>query len=424
MPAERRRPDPAWVGAVGSAVGFVLLVVVLTPWHPLPGAPPVTAHVADYFTPGEIHRTEAFHDAVKWPSWIGLLVQLGLAVLLGFTGVGRRLLTLVRRITGRWWLQTVLASVAFVILQTVAGLPFAVWEQHVTDRYGLTTGDWFRFTTDIATGVAVSAVLTTLALLVLVALARRFGQWWFAVAAGLATGVVVLSSFAYPVVFEPLFNHFTPLPAGSLRTEILDLAARARVDVSDILVANASQRTTAEDAYVSGFGATKRVVLFDTLVRSAPRGQIRLVVAHELGHVKHQDVRNGTAEGALAAAAAMCGLAVLIRRPRIRRPLGVRSMGDPAAVPLVLAIFVLASFVGSPIQQGLSRKVEAHADAYALELTHDPRTFIAMQRRLALSNLDHLDPNPVLSFWFDSHPTTMQRIAMALEYERMHPGVR
>jgi STE24 endopeptidase len=424
MPAERRRPDPAWVGVIVLTAAFVVLAAVLTPWHPLPGAPAVTAHVADYFRPGEIRRTEAFHDAVKWPSWIGLLVQLGLAVLLGFTGAGRRLLALVRRLSSRWWLQTVLASVAFVILQTVVGLPFAIWEQHVTDTYGLTTGDWSRFTTDIATSVAVSAVLTALALLVLVALARHFVRWWFALAAGLAAGVVVLSSFVYPVIFEPLFNHFSPLPAGPLRTQILDLAARARVDVRDILVANASQRTTAEDAYVSGFGATKRVVLFDTLVRSAPRGQIRLVVAHELGHVKHQDVRNGTAEGALAAAAAMCGLAVLVRRRRLRRPLGVTSMGDPAAVLLVLGVFVIASFLGSPIQQGLSRKVEAHADAYALELTHDPRTFIAMQRRLALSNLDHLDPNPVLSFWFDSHPTTMQRIAMGLAYERMHPAAR
>jgi STE24 endopeptidase len=422
MPAEHRRVDPALIGVGVLTAGFVALVAVLTPWHPLPGAPPVTAHVSDYFSRSQIHHTESFHDAVKWPSWLALLAQIASAVAIGFTGAGRRLVVTFTRITRRWWLQAVLAAVGFVVIQTLVGLPFAIWAQHVTDIYGLTTGDWPRFVADIATGMAVSVVLTSVAMLVLVALARRFVRWWFAIAAGLAAGVVVLSSFVYPVVFEPLFNHFTPLPPGRLRTEIVDLAARSHVRVSDILVADASQRTTAENAYVSGFGATKRVVLYDTLVRSAPRAQTRLVVAHELGHVKHEDVRNGTVEGALAAAAAMCALSVLIRRPRVRRPLRVISMGDPSAVFVVLSIFVLASFLGSPIQQGLSRKIEAHADAYALQLTHDPRTFIAMQKRLALSNLDHLDPNPVLSFWFDSHPTTMQRIEMGLAYERMHPG--
>jgi STE24 endopeptidase len=422
MPAEHRRVDPALVAAGILTAGLAVLVTVLTPWHPLPGAPSVTAHVSDYFSRSEVHRTEAFHDAVKWPSWLGLLTQLLSAGAIGFTGAGRRLAALIDRTTRRWWLQTVLAAVAFVGIQTVVGLPFAVWAQRVTDSHGLTTGDWSQFAADVAKGTTVSAVVSAVALLVLVALARRFVRWWFAIAATLAAGVVALSSFVYPVVFEPLFNQFTPLPSGPLRTEIVDLAARSHVQVSDILVANASQRTTAENAYVSGFGATKRVVLYDTLVRSAPRSQIRLVVAHELGHVKHDDVRKGTLEGAVAAAAAICALAVLVGRPRVRRPLRVASMGQPSAVLLVLSIFVLASFLGSPIQQGLSRKVEAHADAYALQLTHDPRTFIAMQKRLALSNLDHLDPNPVLSFWFDSHPTTMQRIEMGLAYERMHPG--
>ena len=134
-------------------------------------------------------------------------------------------------------------------------------------------------------------------------------------------------SFAYPVVIEPLSNTFTPLPAGPLRTSLLQLAAEDHVRVSDILVADASKRTTAENAYVSGFGATKRVVLYDTLLsqNKDDPAAVRLVVAHELGHAKNQDVLTGTIEGALGTAGAVCLLYLLISWRPVQRWAGVDS---------------------------------------------------------------------------------------------------
>jgi STE24 endopeptidase len=414
-----RSPDAVIASLAGLIVWFVVLVAFLTPWNPLPGAPSVTAHVRDFFSPAQIRHTEQFHNAIKWSGWLGLVTQLITAYALGFTRVGRLLFDAIRRVTWRWWFQTVLVGAAFIVVQVIVGLPFAIWAQHITNDYGLTTGSWWQYTTDTVKGVAVSITMTDISLMVIVGLARRYRNGWAFLAAGLAAVAVVVSSFVYPVVFEPLFTHFTPLAHGPLRTRIVKLAAQSHVNVDDVLVARASERTTAENAYVTGFGATKRVVLYDTLVKSAPRAQVEMVIAHELGHVKHHDVRNGTAEGAVGAGAAMLAFAVLLRRRRIRAPLRIDSMRDPSAALLALSLLVLATFLASPIEQGLSRKIEAHADAHALELTNDPSTFIAMQKRLALSNLDHLDPNPVLSFWFDSHPTTMDRIAMALAYERM-----
>jgi STE24 endopeptidase len=220
----------------------------------------------------------------------------------------------------------------------------------------------------------------------------------------------------YPIVFEPLFNKFTSMEEGALRTQLIELAEKDGIDVSDVLVADASRRTTALNAYVSGFGATKRIVVYDNLVANAPPEEVELIVAHELSHAKHDDVLVGTAMGAVGAGIAMVSLYLVLSADRVRRPLRVASARDPAVVPIVIALAAFAGLITAPIQNTLSRQVEARADAHSLELTGHPETFIAMQQRLADTNISHLEPNPVLSFWFSSHPITMDRIGMAVAF--------
>jgi STE24 endopeptidase len=299
-------------------------------------------------------------------------------------------------------------------------LPTAVWGQEVSRSYGLSTQTWPSWALDELKSLGVSFVVTSLALLLLVGLARRFSRTWFLPAAAGAGALVVLSSFAYPVVIEPVFNKFTQLPDGPLRTSILALAHRDDVAVSDVLVADASRRTTALNAYVSGFGSTKRIVLYDTLLRSTPDKQIELIIAHELGHATRDDVLVGTFEGAVAAVMAIAGLFIVLRPERLRRPTGAGSMRDPAIVPAVLALAAFASVLALPVQNTISRHIEARADAHSLDLTSDPTDFIKMQHRLAVTNLNHLDPNPILSDIFNSHPAPLDRIGLALAWERQH----
>src|SRR4029077_12310053 len=106
--------------------------------------------------------------------------------------------------------------------------------------------------------------------------------WWWSIGAVLGATLVVVLSFAYPIVVEPVFNSFTPMPAGELRTSLLTMAARDGVPVRDVLVADASRRTNSLNAYVSGFGATRRIVVYDTLLKDATPDEVRLIVAHEL----------------------------------------------------------------------------------------------------------------------------------------------
>jgi STE24 endopeptidase len=313
----------------------------------------------------------------------------------------------------------VAGTAAVTALPVLVSLPLSVGAERVLRRYGLSTQDWRGWTVDLVRGWAVGVVVTSLLLLTLVALARRWPTRWWLPAAGLAAVVTVAGSTLYPVLVEPLANDFRPMAAGPQRTALLQLASRAGVPVREVLVADASRRTTAENAYVSGLGSTRRMVVYDTLLRGASPREVELVVAHELGHAKHHDIRRGTTLGALAAAAGAVGLFLLLgRRHTWRRSVpvadGPRSLAaDPRALALVLAIASVSGFLAAPASTLVSRRIEAHADLHALRLTADPADFADMQRRLAVTNISDLQPRWYRTALFGSHPDSAWRIAMA-----------
>lgn len=412
----RRAPALA-LGLLLVALGVALALVV--PWDPLPGAEPAPDPLRD-FSREEIAREVAFHDALRPSSYASLLLSLLVATALGLTRAGGRVVTAVARPLGGGWVwQVLLGTLALTALARLATLPLSARSETVLREYGLSTRDWGDWLLDVGRGVLVGAGLSALVLLALVGLARRAPRTWWAWGAGATAGLVVAGSFAYPVVVEPVFNSFTPLPAGQLREDLLALAERDGVPVEEVLVADASRRTTALNAYVSGFGSSRRIVLYDTLVERATPEEIALVTAHELGHAEERDVLVGTLLGALGAAAAVCALALLLTwRPLLRRA-GADSPGDPRVVPLLLALAAVGSLLAAPASNLVSRRIEARADVHALDLTRDVATFTATQRRLALSNLSDLDPHPVHHWLFATHPGVTERLALARAWERL-----
>ena len=393
--------------------GFAILVATLTPWHFALGHVPggfVKPDAARDFTPAQIARETAFHDELRPWGLTWLVLDLVVAMLLGFTPVGRRLVGRLRE--RRWLTQVLAAAVGFTLIRTMVSLPFSARDHAIFRDYGLTLQSWGGWFSDVVRGYLVGLVGTLIALLMVMGLARKFPRRWWLAAAGLGAALVFGGSFAYPYVVEPVFNNFHSLPAGSLRTTLLAEAARDHQPLSDILVADASRRTTTENAYVSGFGASRRLVLYDTLISQDTPQEIEVLTAHELGHAKYDDVLVGTIEGAVAVAAAMCALFLLV---------GGR-VADPRRVPLLLALYAVVTFAVSPLTNLISRHIEARADAHSLTLSHDPQTFIQAQRDLALSGLDDLRPNDILYVLFFNHPSAPQRIAMARDYERQHPS--
>jgi STE24 endopeptidase len=387
-----------------AAVAFVIVAALYIPWHPVPGGTPPPVHASDVFTPAQIARANAYSDLARHLGWASLVVSLAVTLVLGLTPIGRRLAGHLR---GWWWVRVLQAVVALAIVGRLATLPFAIIGHHRSVEFGLSTQSWGSWSIDLLKNLLLSVVIASLLLLVLVGCARRFPRAWPAVAGALLGCLVMVGSFVYPVLVEPAFNDFKPLHDGPLRTEILQLADREHVHLDDVLVADASRRTTTLNAYVSGFGSTRRVVLYDNVIHDLPRDQILAIVAHELGHAHHNDVLTGSVLAAFGAAlgVGLLGLAMSFIRP----PGGMR---DPTVVPLVLALVAIGTLLSSPVNNGLSRLVETRADVASLEATRDPAAFVRMQRALDLHSLSN-DPPAWSQFWFGSHPTTLERIAIA-----------
>lgn len=403
-----------WLALLGCLAAVVLLVVLTVPFPVLAGAHP-HVDVARDFTAGELGRERAFHAAVRPWAYAGLAVGLLLAAVLGLTRWGARL---VGGVPGHWTVKAVLGTALVLALGQLVTAPFDARAESVLRRYGLSTQTWAGWTDDRLRGLAVQVVLTGVAVLVVLALVRRMPTSWWAAGAVAAALLTVGGSYVYPVLVEPVFHRFTPMEPGQLRTDLLALAARDGVEVEDVLVADASRRTTALNAYVSGFGASRRIVVYDTLLREASDREVELVVAHELGHAERQDVLVGTLIGALLAAAGVCGLFVLLSSERVLARVGASGAGDPRVLPLVLFLATAVPLLLAPLTNLVSRHVEARADLHSLELTGDVPTFVSTEQRLARTNLSDLDPNPLVYALFFTHPSAPERIALARAWEQ------
>jgi STE24 endopeptidase len=300
--------------------------------------------------------------------------------------------------------QVPLAVAAVTVVLRVATLPFRAASQEHRLRNGLSEQRWADWVRDVLVSTVVSTVSTAVVLVLLVGFARRWRTAWVPAAAVVLGGLVVVGSLAYPVVVEPLFNRFTPLQDGPLRSAVMEVAEREGVAVDEVLVADASRRTTTLNAYVSGIGGTRRVVLYDTLVESVPQDQTLAVVAHELAHARHHDVVTGTVLAALGVGLGVALLALVLGRERIR---------TVSAVPLVLALVAVGALVASPVENGISRRIETRADVDALKATGDPVAFREVQTMLALRSLADPTPPRWSHYWWGSHPTVLERLALA-----------
>ena len=345
---------------------------------------------------------------------------------LALTGPGRAVVAAAAGLAGGWAPgRVVLAIVAVQAVRAAAGLPYSLRAFGQDRRAGLATQRLGGFLRDWAKARAVGLVLVVLPLGALVLGARWQPPGWPLVAAAAAVLLVLALTVAGPVLIEPLFNRFRPLDPGPLRAQLLELATAMEVPVRDVLVSDASRRTTRVNAYVSGLGRTRRVVVYDTLLAASggsagPEDEVALVAAHELAHVRHRDVLWGTLGSAALAAVSVLAVVALFDLEGVRARLAVDGLGDPLAVPGLLLLAALGGLLAAPAASAISRWAEARADWVALEVTRDPVTAVTVERRLALENRADLRPNRLLVVLFASHPTTMARIAQAWLWAERH----
>ena len=323
----------------GRRLGSLVLVVlgaVLVPWSWVPGGH--VAHVpgSEVFTAAQLRRGQTYSSMQRHLGWASLAVSLALALVLGLTRLGARLVRLlpgpvVGAGAARHAGGPARRRAGHASLRPRDPEQRARVRPHPASRWAAGCGT--RASRCWSAGS--SPASPSWSCWSPPAARRDGGRCGRRLAGALLT---VLGSWVYPVVVEPLFNHFTPLPHGELRTKILALAEKEHVPVSDVLVADASRRTTTLNAYVSGFGSTRRVVLYDNLVDDVPERETLVVVAHELGHARHHDVVLGTALGATGVVLGSGLLGLLLSRRRLLDRAGVRRSrpaggGGPAAGP-------------------------------------------------------------------------------------------
>ncbi|CAN5200529.1 hypothetical protein BH20ACT9_BH20ACT9_08030 [soil metagenome] len=409
------------VGAHVAAAAIVTVGVAAQLVRPLapdlgPGLPP-----GRWFDPQLLQLVRAY----RTPLYVAGLVALGLRVaapaLVAWTPPGRRL---VDRVVARVGERRPARAAAVVgLLVAVATdlllLPLAFWAGYVHEgRFGFRTQglpgwayDWL-----------VSQLPGWLALVFIVAagtaVVRRLPRAWPPVVGvgGAALGsVVVLLS---PLLLEPLWFDLRPLPPGPTRAAVERVLDRSGERAGRLLVADASRRTTKENAYVSGVGGTRRVVLYDTLVRQGPPRRVGMVLAHELGHERHADIVRVTLLSGAGAVVGAYAVALVLRR-RVRN--GRQAIqADPRAVPVVLATVALLSVAGLPGQALVNRRAEAAADLTALRITDDPATFTRMSASFVRANLsDPAPPTWAYALW-STHPSTSARLAMGRWWRVTH----
>jgi STE24 endopeptidase len=307
---------------------------------------------------------------------------------------------------GRGRVRTsVLVGLAVVVAVWLTSLPFSAATLVRRRDFGLSEQSWGGWLLDQLTSLAVRAVLVSIAVAGAVWLAGRLGRRWWLVGAPALVAIAGVFLVVQPLVVQPLFNRFEPLPDRALAAEIQTLAEDLGVDVDEVLVADASRRTTTANAYIAGLGPTRRVVLYDTLLDGRfSEGEIRFVAAHELAHVERRHLWKGLAWFSLLAVPGVFLLAWITDR--------LGGLG-PRLVPLGLAFAFGWILLTQPLANAVSRRYEAEADWLALQATRDPASGVALDRNFVRTGLADPDPPAWVKLWYGTHPTPMERIAMA-----------
>jgi STE24 endopeptidase len=380
---------------------------------------PASVPESRYFSAAELERAHDFASGQRLLALGALAVQ-GAVLVLAVARPPRRAIRFAERAArGHELAAGALVGAGLVVAVELAPLPLrAIARQRALD-VGLATQSWEDWAWDVAKGLGIGVVLAAGGAALFLALMRRFPRRWWAAGAAAVVAIEVLFVWLAPVVLAPLFNRYSELPPGRTRSDVVALAQRSGVDVGNVFVVDASRRTRGANAFVTGLGHTKRVVLYDTLIDRFTPDQVRLVVAHELGHVHNRDLFRGMLWVALAAPA---GLYLVMRLTERWSARAGATPGAPASLPAFALAIALVSLGGTIVSNQLSRRIEARADAFALEMTAEPRQFIAMERRLALVNLSDPDPPAALRWLFGTHPSTIERIGAGVAFERERAG--
>lgn len=389
-----------WTGmlAIVITMGISYLWFTLFPSDPNP-------ELSTYFTLQQIVHGRLYSRALRIAFILGFASQCGWLYWLIFSGRGAWLSQCItNRFSGRIASGLIFFLLIWLSLQLL-NLPFAFFSRFVWQhQWGFSTetaGTWFI---DYIKSSSLELLLSSVGAWLLLQIIRRMPKLWWLVAAGCLSVWIVAASYLWPVIVSPMFNRFTPADDPSITSMVQRLAEKADLPVNEVLIMDASRRTTRANAYFSGVGKTRHIVLYDNLLQDYPPDEVEAVIAHEMAHWRQSHIIKGLLGGILGIFIAW-GILYLV----VRASLPSLATPPPYIWLFILLFFYLSSFITLPIQNGISQQMEREADSIAVMLTENDAAAVRLQVRLAVKNHSDVDPAPYLGL-FSSHPSAIERI--------------
>jgi len=294
----------------------------------------------------------------------------------------------------------------FYILLSIILLPLSFYRgytiEHQFGQSVQTVGMWFS---DYGKSKAIDIIVSVGAMTGIYALLVYVPRYWWLIAASAMAVFIIIAVYLYPILIDPLFYKFKKLDDNILQEEILGITKKAGIEVEEILIADASRRTIKANAYFTGVGNTRRIVLYDNLINNFSNEEILNVIAHEAGHWKYSHVLKSIGMSIIGGFLGLFLLALIFSRAGLK--------GDIRVVFILILIISLVTFLILPFQNMVSRYFEKQTDETALEITNGYDAQIALMVRLAESNLSNVEPHPVIKYILYSHPPIMERIGYA-----------
>ena len=341
-----------------------------------------------------------------------------------FAGLGARLEnSLLPLAGGRWQLALPLFILVILTARTLLYMPVSAYSEFVIEReMGLSTISVGLWLADRLKTLVLSWVIISLVAFPVLALVKGLPRLWPIPAAAVVLAISAFGIWISPWIIDPLFNKFTPLEDIELAERIREASSQAGLTVKQIYVMDASRRSLYLNAYFTGLGNSRRVVLYDTLVKECNRDEVLSVVAHELGHWKENHILKGFILETIGVFLGLWLLWALLDSGRAREFFGLPVPSSLVLLVLLPFLSSLAETVTAPLISAVSRHFERQADCASLELTHDPAAFIEVEKKLVrYAKADLLQPVLIHDF-YGSHPLPEERIRMAEKYAGQKPA--
>jgi STE24 endopeptidase len=426
-----------------SALALVLIASVLPAFsQTTPAASPAASGAAvpsatptsDYtLPPDKLAKATALYNLRGKLLIFGIIWSFVVLLAFLYLGVVARYRDWVERISKSGFVQGLLLIPLFVLSLNVFDVPLDAYRQSVRREYGLSVQNWGSWFADLLKGEIVTLILSLIVLGLLMFLIRRSPRRWWFYSWLIAVPLIFIFVLITPYVIDPLFNKFEPLDKTNpeLVTQIERVTAKGGLDIprERMFLMKASEKVTTLNAYVTGFGPSKRVVVWDTTIQKATTPETLFVFGHEMGHYVLNHIMIGLT---LTAIGLFVGLYLLyILSGWFLNKFGVgwqiRAMGDWAVLPMIFLIFSLLSFISQPIGATIGRQIEHNADIYGLEVTHginaNPQESAAHAFQvLGELSLDYPYPSPIVVFWYYDHPSIPDRVRFAHQYDPWSKG--